>query len=141
MEEEIPTGITSIATKALLEGLVNDVRALRSDVAESTGVAIRIENGQKALATAVTQTQDRIEKIEEDFRTHQNEEKLWQMKQEGEVKQISTQLGLVAPLTAAHETVLQQAKGAVVASKVLYALLGMIGGGGVAYIATLIGHK
>lgn len=135
------TGITSLATKQLLENLATDVRDLRSDVAGNTGIAIRIEDRQKDIATHILETDRRVANIETDFRQHQADENVWQLKQQSELEKVSTQLALVAPLTAAHEQILQQAKGAAWASKVLYAVAGAIGVGGVQAIIHLLTRK
>lgn len=131
------TGITSLATKALLEGLASDVREMRSEVSGTAGVVIRIEDRQKDLAAHMLESDRRLATIETEFREHQSEEKVWQLQQQNDVQKLSTQLALVAPLTAAHEQILQQAKGAAWATKVLYAIAGAIGVGGIQAIIHL----
>lgn len=132
------TGITSLATKALLEGLASDVREMRSEVSGTAGVVIRIEDRQKDLAAHMLESDRRLATIETEFREHQSEEKVWQLQQQNDVQKLSTQLALVAPLTAAHEQILQQAKGAAWATKVLYAIAGAIGVGGIQAIIHLL---
>jgi hypothetical protein len=135
------TGITSLATKQLLENIATDVRELRSEVAGTSGIVLRIEDRQKDLASHMLETDKRVATIELDFRAHQSDEKVWQLKQQAELEKLSTQLALVAPLTASHEQVLQQAKGAAWASKVLYAVAGAIGVGGIQAIIHLMTSK
>ncbi len=132
------TGITSLATKQLLENIATDVRELRSEVAGTSGVVVRIEDRQKDLAAHVLESDKRFATIENDFRQHQADEKVWQLKQQSELEKVSTQLALVAPLTAAHEQVLQQAKGAAWATKLVYLVVGAIGVGGVQAIIHLL---
>lgn len=135
------TGITSLATKQLLENLAADVRETRSEVSNNTGVLIRVEDRQKDLAAHVLETDRAVATISADFRAHQSDEKVWQLRTESAIKEVSTQLALVAPLTAAHEQILQQAKGAAWASKVLYAVAGAIGVGGVQALIHLLTSK
>lgn len=139
------TGITSISTKTLLEGLVSDVRAARSEIASTAGVVIRIEDRQKDLASKMLDQERRLTEIEVQFREHQNEEKLWQLQNQQEMKNVATQLGLIGPLTASHEQLLQQAKGAVTATKTMYAVLGgvvgLLGGGGVLAVVQFLVSK
>lgn len=135
------TGITSIATKALLEAIAADVRELRSETAGTAGVVVRIEDRQKDLAAHMLESDRRLATIEKDFREHQADEKLWQLQQQTDVQKLSTQLALVAPLTATHEQILQQAKGAAWATKVLYAIAGAIGVGGIQAIIHLLTAK
>jgi hypothetical protein len=135
------TGITSLATKQLLENLATDVREMRSDVANSAGVLIRVEDRQKDLAAHMLDADRRIATIESEFRAHQSDEKVWQLQQQNDVQKLSTQLALVAPLTAAHEQILQQAKGAAWATKAIYLIAGAIGVGGVQAIIHLLTSK
>lgn len=135
------TGITSLGTKQLLENLATDVRELRSEVSGTTGIAIRIEDRQKDIAGHILESDRRLATIETEFRAHQSDEKVWQLRTESAIKEVSTQLALVAPLTAAHEQILQQAKGAAWASKVLYAVAGAIGVGGIQAIIHLLTSK
>jgi hypothetical protein len=132
------TGITSLATKALLEGLANDVREMRGEVASNTGIAIRIEDRQKSIVDHMLSTDMRLKEIETDFRQHQADEKVWQLQQQSNLEKVTTQLALVAPLTAAHEQILQQAKGAAWATKMLYVVAGAIGVGGIQSIIHIL---
>jgi len=132
------TGITSLATKALLEGLANDVREMRGEVASNTGIAIRIEDRQKSIVDHMLSTDMRLKEIENDFRQHQADEKVWQLQQQSNLEKVTTQLALVAPLTAAHEQILQQAKGAAWATKMLYVVSGAIGVGGIQAIIHIL---
>ena len=132
------TGITSLATKQLLENIATDVRELRSEVAGTSGVMVRIEDRQKDLASHVLESDKRLANVEAEFRLHAADEKVWQLKQQAEIEKVSTQLALVSPLTAAHEQILQQAKGAAWASKVLYAVAGAIGVGGIQALIHLL---
>ncbi len=132
------TGITSLATKALLEGLANDVREMRGEVANNTGIAIRIEDRQKSIVDHMLSTDMRLKEIENDFRQHQADEKVWQLQQQSNLEKVTTQLALVAPLTAAHEQILQQAKGAAWATKMLYVVAGAIGVGGIQAIIHIL---
>ena len=132
------TGITSLATKALLEGLANDVREMRGEVASNTGIAIRIEDRQKSIVDHMLNTDMRLKEIENDFRQHQADEKVWQLQQQSNLEKVTTQLALVAPLTAAHEQILQQAKGAAWATKMLYVVSGAIGVGGIQAIIHIL---
>lgn len=141
-----PTGITSLSTKALLQGLIEDVRAARAEVrdmrgelASVSGVVVAIQDRQRDLAATILEQNRRFSELESAFREHQARGEVWQVKQEAEVGKLATQLGLVAPLTAAHEQYLQQARGAVIASKLLYTVLGVIGGGGVVKLITMFG--
>lgn len=137
-DEEIITSISSVATKALLEGLSRDVRDMRSEVSGVAGTAIRIEQRHAELASHMLENDLRLATIESDFRKHQADENLWQLQQKQEINNLATQLGLVAPLTAMHEQILQQAKGAAWAWRITYVILGALGVGGIEAVVSLL---
>lgn len=135
---EDPTGIHSIATKALLQGLVDDVRDMRSEVSGTAGIALRIEQRQTEFAKCILDHEKRIHDVECDLRTYKADEGIWKVKQETVVQAMQTQLGLIGPLTASHEQLLQQAKGAAMTAKLMYAIAGALGVGGVQAIIHII---
>lgn len=139
---EETTGITSVATKALLEGLVSDVRALRQETAETHGTALRIDERQRDLAKHLLEQDHRLSSIEKQVSSHLTDDAVKALKQENSLSEIKAQMSLVSPLVSQHERLIQQAHGAVVATKMLYTLFGIVSGGGVTALIQLLtkGH-
>lgn len=86
------TGITSLTTRALLEGMCFDIRSMRGEIAEYRGAVLAFEA--------------RLREVER-----------------------------VAPLVSTHERLLQQVRGAAAATKILYALVGVLTSGSAIAIA------
>ena len=142
------TGIHAIATKLLLETLLSEVKEMRGELAEVSGIVITTKQQQgemsdrlRDLSAKLLDHERRMGEIEQDLRAHQLLDTTWQAKHTSDLSLVTNQVNLVAPLTARHEEFLQRAHGAVLMGRMLWGVLGVIvGGSGLEAIKLLLGH-
>lgn len=142
------TGIHAIATKLLLENLLTEVKEMRGELAEVSGIVLTTKQQQnemsdrmRELAVKLLDHERRMGEIEQNLRAHQLLDTTWQSKHASDLNLVTNQISLVAPLTARHEEFLQRAHGAVMLSRSLWVVLGLIlGGGGLEVLKLLSGH-
>ena len=118
------------------------IGTLQSDVARITSELIRLNGQQDRLASSQEDLKGRTFAIErqveqnwEKFEAHRDDDAKWQAKQEEETRVALRLLGSIMPLAKSHEEILQQAKGAMQASKLWWA--GLAVGAGI--IGTVVG--
>lgn len=134
------TDLEAVPAKVMLQALVHDVSEARDDIREIKNAQedskVEIEALSKKLTIVAERQQGAAEKIldherriadmESKVRDQHTTEALCRAHVDGDIASIKNQLGVMAPLIAAHEQLIQQGKGAIWASRAIWALVGFL---------------
>ena len=137
------TDLDTVPAKAMLQALIHDVSEARDDIREIKNAQedskVELEAVSKRLAIVAERQQGAAEKlleherriaaVETIVRDQHTTEALCRAHVDGDIASIKNQLGVIAPLIAAHEQLIQQGKGALGATRAIWALIGVLSSG------------